>query len=92
MEGFVKGKEDVFSRLEFEKVVKKVTSFLLLSYIKFQTKYFYSLLGLTRIFSEMLFERISLIDLLSCEYYNISKIREPDLQKSLFYADRSVYV
>jgi len=58
--------------------------YLLLSYIKYQTKYSYSLLELSWIFSEMVFERISLIDLLSCKYYNISKIREPDLQESLF--------
>lgn len=58
--------------------------YLLLSYIKYQTKYSYSLLELSWIFSEMVLERISLIDLLSCKYYNISKIREPDLQQSLF--------
>jgi len=58
--------------------------YLLLSYIKYQTKYSYSLLELTWIFSEMIFERVSLIDLLSCRHYNISKAREPDLQQSLF--------
>ncbi|HID43396.1 MAG TPA: IS4 family transposase [Archaeoglobaceae archaeon] len=58
--------------------------YLLLSYVKYQTKYSYSLLELSRIFSEMVLERISLIDLLSCRHYNISKAREPDLQHSLF--------
>lgn len=58
--------------------------YLLLSYIKYQTKYSYSLLELSRIFSDMIFARISLIDLLSFRYYNISKIREPALQCSLF--------
>jgi hypothetical protein len=58
--------------------------YLLLSYIKYQTKYSYSLLELSRIFSEMIFAKISLIDLLSYRYYNISKIREPALQRSLF--------
>jgi len=58
--------------------------YLLLSYIKYQTKYSYSLLELSRIFSEMVLERISLIDLLSCRHYNISKARKPDLQHSLF--------
>lgn len=58
--------------------------YLLLSYIKYQTKYSYSLLELSRIFSEMIFARISLIDLLSYRYYNISNIREPALQRSLF--------
>ena len=58
--------------------------YLLLSYIKYQTKYSYSLLELSRIFSETIFEKISLIDLLSCNYYNITRIRSPDLQPSLF--------
>jgi hypothetical protein len=58
--------------------------YLLLSYIKYQTKYSYSLLELSRIFSEMVFERISLIDLLSCKSYNIAKVREPVLQQFLF--------
>ena len=58
--------------------------YLLLSYIKYQTKYSYTLLELSRMFSEVIFYRISLIDLLSCKHYNISKIREPDLQQPLF--------
>jgi hypothetical protein len=58
--------------------------YLLLSYIKYQTKYSYSLLELSWIFSDTILERISLIDLLSCNHYNIYKIREPDLQQSLF--------
>jgi len=58
--------------------------YLLLSYIKYQTKYSYSLLELSLILSEMTYARISLIDLLSFRYYNISKIREPALQSSLF--------
>lgn len=58
--------------------------YLLLSYIKYQTKYSYTLLDLSRMLSETILERISLIDLLSCTFYNLSKIREPDLQQSLF--------
>lgn len=58
--------------------------YLLLSYIKYQTKYSYSLLELSWIFSETIFERISLIDLLSCNHYNIYKVRAPDLQMTLF--------
>jgi hypothetical protein len=58
--------------------------YLVLSYIKYQVKYSYTLLELSRIFSEAIFDRISLIDLLSCKYYNISKIREPDIQQLLF--------
>lgn len=38
-----------------------------------------ALLDLSRMPSETIFERISLIDLLSCAFYNLSKIREPDL-------------
>ncbi|MEW6068404.1 MAG: hypothetical protein AB1610_08960 [Nitrospirota bacterium] len=89
-----------YLRIEYDRAVYHITSrgdtsvltqiwvamcyYLLLSYIKYQTKYSYSLLELSWIFSEIVFERISLIDLLSCKYYNISKIREPDLQQSLF--------
>ena len=58
--------------------------YLLLSYIKYQTKYKYSLLELSRILDEMLLERISLIDILSCDQYNLSKIRDPVPQLSLF--------
>lgn len=58
--------------------------YLLLSYIKYQTKYSYSLLELSWMFSETVFERISLIDLLSCNHYNIYKVRAPDLQMTLF--------
>lgn len=58
--------------------------YLLLSYIKYQTKYSYSLLELSRMLSETVFERISLIDLLSCRYYNISRVRDPALQQALF--------
>lgn len=58
--------------------------YLILSYIKYQTKYKYSLLELTRIFKEALFFRVSLIDILSLKSSNISKIREPSYQLSLF--------
>ena len=58
--------------------------YLLLSYIKYQTKYSYTLLELSRMVSETIFDRISLIDLLSCSAYNYTKIRSPVLQLSLF--------
>jgi hypothetical protein len=58
--------------------------YMLLSYIRYRTKYSYSLLDLSRMISETIFERFSLIDLLGCTYYNISKIRAPDFQMSLF--------
>lgn len=58
--------------------------YLLLSYIKYQTKYSYTLLDLSRMISETILERVSLIDLLSCTSYNLSKIRAPAIQPSLF--------
>jgi Transposase DDE domain/Domain of unknown function (DUF4372) len=59
-------------------------AYLLLCYIKYQTKYGYSLLELTRMISETVFERISLIDLLSCKYETLWAARGPDLQPMLF--------
>ena len=58
--------------------------YLLLAYIKYQTKYSYPLLELSRIIAETIFERIILIDLLSYNHNNIKRIRSPDLQYSLF--------
>jgi hypothetical protein len=58
--------------------------YLLLSYIKYQTKYAYSLLEFSRMFAETIFERISLIDLLSCNHQNLSRVRDPVGQPALF--------
>lgn len=58
--------------------------YLLLSYIKYQTKYGYSLLEFSRMIAEMVFERISLIDLLSCSHYNVTRVRDPVIQPTLF--------
>jgi len=57
--------------------------YLLLTYIKYQTKYSYSLLEFSRMFAETIFERISLIDLLSCNRHNLSRIRDPVGQLAL---------
>ena len=57
--------------------------FLLLSYIKHQTKYRYSLLNLARILQETLFERRSLIDILGLKPPDLYKIRSPHTQLSL---------
>jgi hypothetical protein len=57
--------------------------YLLLSYIKYQTKYPYSLKEFAVMIKETVFETISLIDLLGCTRYNAYKAREPDLQLSL---------
>ena len=60
--------------------------YLLLSFIKFQTKYHYSLLDLSRIFEEAAMDIVNIIDLLSCKDYNRfrTRIREPDQQLTLF--------
>jgi len=58
--------------------------YLLLSYIKYQTKYRYSLLELTRILQEVIFIRVSLVDILSLNSYTIHKIRDPVSQLALF--------
>ncbi len=58
--------------------------YLLLSYIKYQTKYSYTLTEFAIMLKETVFERISLIDLLSCTHYTCYKAREPDLQLNLF--------
>lgn len=48
--------------------------FLLISYIHTQTSYSYSKLELTRVINEVLFERMSLIDVLSANFKSIRKI------------------
>jgi hypothetical protein len=58
--------------------------YLLLTYIKYQTKYSNSLLEITRLFSEALFFRVSIIDLLSLNRYTIHKVNDLELQLSLF--------
>jgi hypothetical protein len=59
--------------------------YLLLSYIKFQTKFSKSLLELTRMIRETILVRRSLIDLLSLSTRTISRFRPPpDLQRRLF--------
>lgn len=54
--------------------------YLLLSYIKYQTKYSYTLTEFAIMLKETVLEKISLIDLLSCTHYTCYKAREPDLQ------------
>jgi len=58
--------------------------YLLLTYIKYQTKYTYSLLELTRLISEALFMRRNLIDLLSLNTKLLKRIRDPVPQLFLF--------
>ena len=53
--------------------------YLILSYIKFQTRFDRPLLELTRMVKETLFTRRSIIDLLSLRPTTVSKIIEPDV-------------
>jgi hypothetical protein len=52
--------------------------YLLLAYIKYQTKYGSSLTELTRIFSEAVFLKVSIIDLLSIHQNNLYKLHNLD--------------
>lgn len=54
--------------------------YLLLAYVKYQTKYRYSLLTFSRLIQAALFERISLVDLLSLQLSNLSKLKSTTLQ------------
>ncbi len=59
--------------------------YLILSYIKFQTKYRYSLLTLTRVLAETIFFRACLIDVLSIKIASVKKLKpDPGDQPSLF--------
>lgn len=58
--------------------------YLLLSYIKYQTKYSNSLLHLSRVIRETLFERRALIDILSLSPERLIAGREQSLQGTLF--------
>lgn len=58
--------------------------YLLLAYIKFQTKLSYSLLHFTRNIKESLFKNMDIIDILSINPNKGKKPREPDRQRPLF--------
>ena len=58
--------------------------YLFLTYIKYQTKYSYSLLQLSRIIRETLFDRKSLIDILTLQPEHLSAVRTETLQGALF--------
>lgn len=58
--------------------------YLLLSYIKFQTKFDPSLLELTRMVKETLFTRRSLIDLLSLSEKTVDKFKVPEVVQLQF--------
>jgi len=58
--------------------------YLLLTYIKYQTKYGYSLTELSRMIGEVLMERTNLVDILSLNAKTINRAREPAPQLALF--------
>lgn len=58
--------------------------YLLLTYIKYQIKYGYSLTELGRMIGEVLMERTNLVDILSLNAKTIKKAREPVPQLALF--------
>ena len=58
--------------------------YLLLTYIKYQTKYGYSLLNLSRVIREMLFERKSLIDILTLKPEHRQTMKDETFQGALF--------
>ena len=58
--------------------------YLLLTYIKYQTKYGFSLLQLSRVIREMLFERKALIDILTLKPDRLKLRGEEPLQGALF--------
>ncbi len=57
--------------------------YLLLSYIKYQTKYQHTLLRLSRVIREMLFERKNLIDILTLRPEQLVSVRGDPLQMPL---------
>ncbi len=58
--------------------------FLILSYIKYQTKYGHSLLELSKIFRETLFERTNIIDILSLDIKRIDRLKKYESELTLF--------
>lgn len=58
--------------------------YLLLTYIKYQTKFAHSITELNRMIKEILMERTMLIDILSLNVDKLNKIRDPIPQLSLF--------
>jgi IS4 transposase len=58
--------------------------YLLLTYIKYQTKYRFSLLQLSRVIREMLFERKALIDILTLKPDRLKISEDAPIQGALF--------
>jgi len=58
--------------------------YLLLAYVKYQTKYTHSLLHLTRVIKECLFKRADIIDLLNLSLRKVQRLRDPCCEMTLF--------
>lgn len=58
--------------------------YLLLTYIKYQTKFAHSITELSRMIKEVLMERTNLLDILSLNVNTIKRIRDPVPQMSMF--------
>jgi len=58
--------------------------YLILAYIKFQTRYKFSLLHFARVLKEALFKKVDIIDLLNFSPNRLKKAREPDQQRKLW--------
>ena len=58
--------------------------YLLLTYIKYQTKYAHSLLTLSRLIRETLFERKNLIDILTLKPERLLAVQDEPIQRTLF--------
>ncbi len=58
--------------------------YLLLAYIKYQTKYAKSLLELSRVIRETLFDRKTMIDILTLKPERLRNVQEDSLQSALF--------
>ena len=58
--------------------------YLILSYIKYQTKFAHSITELSRMFREIILDRVNLIDILSLNSTTIKRARSPVPQLALF--------
>jgi hypothetical protein len=62
--------------------------YLLLTYIKFQTQYKFTLLHFARVLKEALFKKVDIIDILNFSPHKLKKAREPDQQRYLWNLDK----
>lgn len=70
----------------FTQIWIAICYYLLLSYIKYQSKYKYSLFYLHKVIKEMLLERFSLIDLLNLNDRLLAKVKNMDQQLTMNFA------